>query len=151
TVVISLGLGISLLVTVLQIDGNLNRQFTAALPAKAPSFFFVDIPSSEIPRFDGLVKQVAPDASLDRVPMLRGRIVRAGGIEAEDLKPRPDVAWVLQNDRGITFTNDVPEGSRVVEGEWWAPDYNGPPLVSFEKRIAEGLGLKIGDEVVVNA
>lgn len=45
----------------------------------------------------------------------------------------------------------MPQGSRVVEGEWWRPDYDGPPLVSFEKKIAEGLGLKVGDEIVVNA
>jgi putative ABC transport system permease protein len=38
----------------------------------------------------------------------------------------------------------------VVEGQWWAPGYSGPPLVSFEKKLADGLGLKIGDQVVVN-
>jgi putative ABC transport system permease protein len=151
TVVISLGLGIALLVTVLEIDGNLHRQFTASLPAKAPLFYFVDIPSSEAARFDAFVEKLAPDATLERVPMLRGRIVRAAGIDAENLKPSADSAWVLQSDRGITFTNDIPLGSRVVEGEWWKPDYDGPPLVSFEKKIAEGLGLKIGDEIVVNA
>jgi putative ABC transport system permease protein len=57
---------------------------------------------------------------------------------------------VLQSDRGITYAADVPAGSRVVAGEWWKADYQGPPLVSFENKIAEGLGLKIGDPVVVN-
>src|SRR5262249_5435478 len=41
TVVLSLGLGLALLVTVIEIDGNLRRQFMAALPEKAPSFFFL--------------------------------------------------------------------------------------------------------------
>ena len=82
--------------------------------------------------------------------MLRGRIVSAGGTEAEKLKPREDAAWVLQSDRGITYANDIPNGSRLVEGNWWGADYEGPPLVSFEKRIADGLGLKLGDSVVVN-
>src|SRR6185312_1022379 len=53
-------------------------------------------------------------------------------------------------DRGITYANDIPRGSRLVAGEWWKPDYSGPPLVSFEKRIADGLHLKLGDPVVVN-
>ena len=57
---------------------------------------------------------------------------------------------MLQSDRGITYARDVPAGSRVVDGEWWAADYSGPPLVSFEKKIADGLGLKLGDEVTVN-
>src|SRR5690606_9766294 len=80
----------------------------------------------------------------------RGRIVSARGVPAEQLKPSQDAAWVLQSDRGITYATKIPEGSRVVEGDWWKPDYAGPPLVSFDKKIADGLGLKIGDPVTVN-
>ena len=150
TVVLSLGLGLALLVTVLEIDANLRREFTAALPEKAPSFYFLDIQAAEAGRFDGFLRAQAPRASLERVPMLRGRIVAAGGRRAEDIKARPDAQWVLHSDRGITFTSEVPKGSRVVEGAWWGPDYAGPPLLSFEKKLAEGLGLKLGDDVTVN-
>jgi putative ABC transport system permease protein len=150
TVVLSLGLGLALLVTLVQIDGNLRRQFTAALPDKAPSFYFIDIPASEAERFDAFIRAAAPGAELERVPMLRGRIVSANGKRAEDLKPGPDAAWVLQSDRGLTYAGEIPAGSRVVEGQWWGPNYNGPPLVSFEKKLAEGLGLKLGDAVTVN-
>ncbi len=82
--------------------------------------------------------------------MLRGRIVAANGVPVETLKPAASAAWVLQSDRGITYANAVPAGSRVVAGEWWKPDEPGPPLVSFEKRVADGLGLKLGDSVTVN-
>jgi putative ABC transport system permease protein len=150
TVVLSLGLGLSLLVTLTLIDGNLRRQFTAALPARAPSFFFVDIQAADTERFDAFVRARAPSAKLERVPMLRGRIVSANGVRAEDLKPAVNAAWVLQSDRGITYSAEVPEGSRVVAGTWWGADYQGSPLVSFEGKLAEGLGLKIGDTVVVN-
>jgi len=47
TIVLSLGLGIALLVTVIEIDGTLRTQFTAALPEKAPSFYFLDIPAEQ--------------------------------------------------------------------------------------------------------
>ena len=82
--------------------------------------------------------------------MLRGRIVSANGIPVDKLRPSDSAAWVLQSDRGITYTGELPKGSRLVEGQWWGPDYAGPPLLSFEKRIADGLGLKLGDEVTVN-
>jgi putative ABC transport system permease protein len=150
TVVLSLGLGLALLVTVLQIDGNLRHQFMAALPEKAPSFYFLDIQAADAERFDAFIKARAPGAKLERVPMLRGRIVGANGIKAEDMKPRPDTSWVLQSDRGITYAEEIPAGSRVVAGDWWGAGYAGPPAVSFEKRIADGLGLKLGDEIVVN-
>jgi putative ABC transport system permease protein len=150
TIVLSLGLGLSLLVTVIEIDGNLRRQFTAALPDKAPSFYFVDIQSADTERFDALVRKLAPRATLERVPMLRGRIMSVNGVNAEDIKAPPNASWVLQSDRGITYAAEVPRGSAVVEGQWWGDNDQGPPLVSFEKKIADGLKLKVGDPVVVN-
>ncbi|HEV7983400.1 MAG TPA: FtsX-like permease family protein [Xanthobacteraceae bacterium] len=150
TVVISLGLGLALLVTVLEVDANLRRQFAAAIPERAPSFYFLDIPVQDADRFDDFVRAQAPRATLVRVPMLRGRIVAAHGTKAEDLAPKPDAAWVLQSDRGITYTSELPAGSRLTDGAWWDKDYAGPTLVSFEKKVAEGLGLKIGDDITVN-
>jgi putative ABC transport system permease protein len=150
TIVLSLGLGLALLVTVIEIDGHLRRQFEGALPDKAPSFYFIDIQSADSDRFDAFVRKNAPEADLERVPMLRGRIMSANGIKADDIKAQPNAAWVLQSDRGITFATEVPRGSTVVEGNWWGADYRGPPLVSFEKKIADGLGLKVGDPITVN-
>jgi putative ABC transport system permease protein len=150
SVVLSLGLGVAVLVTVIAIDGNLQRQFLAALPDKAPSFYFIDIPAAEADRFDAFVHTRAPRATLERVPMLRGRIVAAKGVAAENLKPSPDASWALQSDRGITYGDEVPAGSRLIAGQWWTPDYQGPPLVSLEKRIADGVGLALGDQVTVN-
>ncbi|MGP9814158.1 ABC transporter permease [Rhodopseudomonas sp. NSM] len=150
SVVLSLGLGLAVLVTISQIDGNLRRQFLAALPERAPTFFFIDIPSSETEQFGAFLKKAAPNATLEEVPMLRGRIVAARGVRAEDLKPGQDAEWVLQSDRGLTYAAEMPAGSKVVEGHWWPKDYDGKPLVSFEKKLADGLGLKIGDSVTVN-
>jgi putative ABC transport system permease protein len=150
SVVMSLGLGLAVLVTITQIDGNLRRQFMAALPDHAPSFYFIDIPANQASRFSDFLKQTAPSATVETVPMLRGRIVAAKSVRAEDLKPSADTAWVLQSDRGLTYTGEVPRGSKVVEGTWWDAAYNGPPLVSLEKKIADGLGMKVGDEITVN-
>src|SRR4029077_113730 len=150
TIVLSLGLGITLLVTIIEIDGNLSRQFANELPAKAPSFYFLDIPADQAEPFGNFVRAQAPAAKLEDVPMLRGRIISAGGTPAENIKSKDEAAWVLQSDRGLTYSDQIPAGSHLVEGQWWTPDYDGPPLVSFEKRIADGLGLKLGEPVTVN-
>ena len=120
SVVLSLGLGLAVLVTITQIDGNLRRQFLAALPEHAPSFYFIDIPTADADRFGAFLKQIAPDSTVEDVPMLRGRIVAARGVKADELKPSQDTEWVLQSDRGLTYTGEVPKGSKVVEGEWWS-------------------------------
>ena len=74
--------------------------------------------------------------------MMRGRFVRIGDTPVEAVKPSDNVAWALEGDRGVTFADKPPEGSEVVAGEWWPSDYSGPPLVSMEKEVAEGLGLR---------
>jgi putative ABC transport system permease protein len=150
SVVLSLGLGLAVLVTITQIDGTLRRQFLAALPDHAPSFYFIDIPSSEADRFVDFLKRTEPQSTVEDVPMLRGRIVAARGVKAEDLNPSAGSEWVLQSDRGLTYTGEIPKGSKIVEGDWWGATYDGPPLVSIEKKIADGLKLKLGDEIVVN-
>jgi putative ABC transport system permease protein len=150
SVMLSLGLGLALLVALTLIDGNLRAELKEPPAGKTPSFFFLDVPSTEAGDFVRFLKQVAPDGAAELVPMLRGRIVRLNGASAETIRPKQSVAWVLEGDRGITFAETVPEGSSLVSGAWWPKDYQGPNLVSFESEIAEGLGLKTGDEVTVN-
>ncbi len=150
SLVLSLGLGITLLVTLALIDSNLTRQLTRSLPQQAPSFFFLDIPNQQADSFEGFLKQQAPDTNIERVPMMRGRLVTLGGRPVSEVKAPEDISWVLEGDRGITYSKTPPEGSKLVQGEWWPEDYRGKPLVSFDRRIAEGLELKMGDEITVN-
>lgn len=150
SLVLSLGLGITLLVTLALIDSNLTRQLRQTLPEHAPSFFFLDIPNAQADAFEGFVRQQAPEAVMERVPMMRGRLVTLRGVPVSEVKASEDVSWVLDGDRGITYAKTPPDGSRLVSGSWWPEDYRGKPLVSFDAKIAEGLGLKLGDEITVN-
>ncbi|CUW43656.1 hypothetical protein B3286c1_0960 [Brucella vulpis] len=125
SVVLSLGLGLTLMVAIALIDGNLRRQVTENIPAQAPDFFFVDIQNKDMGDFTKLVRGIVPDGKLTSGPMLRG-------------------------DRGITFAEKVPENATLSEGAWWPADYSGEPLVSFSGREGKELGLKLGDRVTVN-
>ncbi len=150
TVLLSFGIGLTLLVTLSFIDLNLTRQFRAALPGVAPSFFFVDIPAAEMPRFEAFLRELAPEGEIERVPQLRGRIVALQDRPVAEVKAAEKSAWALEGDRGITYAATAPEGSSLVAGAWWPQDYAGPPLVSFARDVAEGLGLAVGDRVTVN-
>jgi putative ABC transport system permease protein len=150
SVVLSLGLGLTLLVTLALIDGNLRRQLAGSLPERAPNFFFVDIQSTEVEEFASFVASEAPEGKLVRVPMLRGRIVQLNGIDVQRIHVPPEGAWVLRGDRGITYARNLPESSTLAAGEWWPQDYSGEPLVSFSAQEAGEIGLEIGDTVTVN-
>ncbi|WP_277360127.1 ABC transporter permease [Brucella melitensis] len=150
SVVLSLGLGLTLMVAIALIDGNLRRQVTENIPAQAPDFFFVDIQNKDMGDFTKLVRGIVPDGKLTSGPMLRGRIVAFNGQNVRDMKIPPEAAWVLRGDRGITFAEKVPENATLSEGAWWPADYSGEPLVSFSGREGKELGLKLGDRVTVN-
>jgi putative ABC transport system permease protein len=150
SIVLSLGAGLSLLVAVALADASLLEELSTRLPQNSPNYFVLDLPKSEREAFANLVHRESPEARIDDAPMLRGRIVRLNGTPAEEISTSPEAQWVLRGDRGLTFSTEVPEGSRVVAGQWWQPDHSGEPLVSFEDELAERLGLKVGDTVTVN-
>ncbi|MBT1158967.1 ABC transporter permease [Aminobacter anthyllidis] len=150
SVVLSLGLGLTLLVTLALIDGNLRRQIAGSLPERAPNFFFVDIQPDQVDAFAKLVEAEAPGGKLVRVPMLRGRVMALNGTDVQKLNVPPEGAWVLRGDRGLTYAKNLPENSTLSQGTWWPADYSGEPLVSFSAQEAGELGLKLGDMVTVN-
>jgi putative ABC transport system permease protein len=150
SVVLSLGAGLSLLVAVALADASLVREISSRLPENSPNYFLLDIPKDEYPKVVEIVKGTAPAASMVRAPMLRGRLVSLGGRPVETIKAPPEAEWVLRGDRGLTYSDEVPEGSTVTKGTWWGKDYAGEPLVSFEEELANQLGVGIGDMVTVN-
>ncbi|WP_099867179.1 ABC transporter permease [Pararhizobium haloflavum] len=150
SVVLSLGLGLALLVTLALIDGNLRREIAGNLPERAPNFFFVDIQSNEIDGFRDIISQAAPQGQIDAVPMLRGRITQINGVVPELEGLPPGGRWVLRGDRGLTYAADMPENARLTDGEWWAPGYDGEPLVSFSAEEAGELGIGVGDTITVS-
>ncbi len=150
SVVLSLGLGLALLVTLALIDGNLRREISGSLPERAPNFFFVDVQSTEVDDFVDLLQAEAPNGHIQRVPMLRGRILAFNGQDVQTLTVAPEAQWVLRGDRGVTYQDELPENAVLTEGAWWPADYAGEPLVSFSAEEAGELGLGIGDTVTVN-
>ena len=150
SVVLSLGLGLTLLATLALIDGNLRRQIAGELPERAPNFFFVDIQDAQLDAFTRLVGTRAPGGRLDKVPMLRGRIMAINGVDVRDLDVPPEGAWVLRGDRGLTYAEDLPANASLSEGSWWPAGHSGGPLVSFSADEGRALGLKLGDTVTVN-
>src|SRR5690606_747701 len=85
SVLLSLGLGLTLLATLALIDGNLRRQISGNLPEVTPNFFFVDIQAHEVEEFATLVESEAPNGELLRVPMLRGRISALNGTDVRQI------------------------------------------------------------------
>ncbi|HEV7289800.1 ABC transporter permease [Sphingomonas sp.] len=148
--VIALGLALTLFVTLAAIQTSLDAEIERAVPQRAPSQFVLDIPSESRDAFSTLVKREAPEAKLNIVPALRGTITAYGKQRVADLKTLPEGAWFLRGERGVTYSDVLPQGSELVAGQWWAKDYAGPPLVSLDREAATLLNVGVGDMMTVS-
>jgi putative ABC transport system permease protein len=148
--VVALGLGLTLFVTLAAIQTSINAEIRQQVPEKAPSFFILDIPRERADEFRQQVRAADPDGAVNLIPALRGMIVEFGGQRVDQLTELPEGAWVLRGDRGLTYSLKVPEGSEVVAGQWWSADYKGPPLVSLDQPVADSLGVGVGDSLTVS-
>ena len=149
-VVTALGLGLTLLATVTLLSATINAQVAGALPARAPSFFFVDIQSGDAAAFDRVITGFSSASEYKRTPMIRGRITALNGVPAAQAQVAPGAKWAMNGDRGITYAATPPPGTIITEGKWWPADYRGPTLISLDQNIAQGTGLKIGDSMTLN-
>jgi putative ABC transport system permease protein len=146
-VMLSLGLGLSVLAAVAQIDGNLRRAIAGDLPERAPSFFFVDLQKDQMSWFLDRLEEDPAVSRVDHAPMLRGIIARINDRPAGEVAPGH---WVVEGDRAVSYAEDLPDRTEITAGEWWAAGYDGPPQLSFAAEEAMEMGIGVGDTVTVN-
>ena len=149
-VVLSLGLGLTVLVAVALVEGNLRRSIAASLPEDAPAFFFVGVEADRVERFTGTVTGIDGAGRFRSVPFLRGRIVRVKGLDPEQALVRDEHAWLIQGDRGLSYATAPPDGNPTIAGSWWPEDYAGPPLLSVDADVMEAFDLALGDTITLN-
>lgn len=147
SVVLSLGLGLTVLAAVGQIDWNLRSAIDRDLPEVAPAFFMVDIQPGQMDEFTERLNANPAVSAVESAPMLRGIITEING------QPAKEVAgdhWVLSGDRGITYSETPVDGTEITAGEWWPENYTGPAQISFASEEGAELGLVLGDQLTVN-
>jgi len=147
---LSLGLGLTVLAAIGQVDVNLRALIDRELPERSPAFFFVDIQNAQHAAFVGLVRATEGVSAVETAPMLRGVITRLDGVPAAEAEIDPEGAWILRGDRGVSYAAAPPPGTELTAGEWWPADHDGPAEVSFSAEHARELGLGLGDTLTVN-
>jgi len=150
TLIVSIGVVQTLLIVLTLIEGAIHRELERADAGEIPNFFFMDVPKGETDAFQAFLHESVPTASIVHVPMMRGRIVAVKGVGVDKIAVADDARWALDGDRGVTFSATVPANSQLAAGAWWPEDYAGPPQVSLERKVAEGIGVGVGDEITVN-
>ena len=148
-IVLSLGLGLTVLVAVALVEGNLRRDIAESLPRDAPAFFFVGVEADRIEPLREAVEAIDGTRRFRSVPFLRGRITRVNGLDPDEALVRNEHAWLIQGDRGLSYATVAPE-NMVVDGEWWPEDYSGPPQLSVDVDVIDAFDLELGDTITLN-
>jgi putative ABC transport system permease protein len=86
---------------------------------------------------------------MERVPMLRGRIVKVNGVSANDRGMGQGGRWMMTSDRGVSWQAEPPD-EPIVAGRWWPANYDGEPLVSLDAQAARGMRVGIGDTITMD-
>nr|WP_137677861.1 FtsX-like permease family protein [Parerythrobacter lutipelagi] len=151
--VTALGFGLSAFVLLAAIQSSINGNIESRVPQQAPDYFVLDVPRDRVGEFETLVRAEDENAMIRAVPALRGAILAYGPEDAQirvsELEEIPDGAWPLRGERGLTYSDALPDGNSLVEGEWWSADHAGEPLVSVDEEFARAIDLKIGDRLTV--
>ena len=147
---VSVGLGLATLASVALVQGNVQQELGGAMPARAPSFYFIDIQPHERAAFEQILHGTPGVSAIEMVPSLRAHVVAVNGVPAAEVRARPDTRWALNGDLALSYAATPPPGTDLVAGRWWAADYVGPPLVSFDAHLAAGWGVRVGDTLTLN-
>lgn len=151
--VTALGFGLSAFVLLAAIQSAIDGNIARSVPERAPDYFVLDIPRDRADDFATIVQSQDQQAQIRMVPTLRGAILAYGPKDqmqrVSELEEIPEGAWPLRGERGLTYSDSLPDGSRLVAGEWWGADYAGEPLVSLDAEFAEAIDLEIGDYITI--
>lgn len=151
--VTALGFGLAAFVLLAAVQSAIDGNIQSRVPREAPDYFVLDVPREKEARFFELVQTPFPDAELRTVPTLRGKVLaygpRDGMTRVADLAEIPEGAWSLRGERGLTYSDRLPMGNRVIEGEWWSPLHSGEPMVSVDAEQARAIGLTVGDYITI--
>ena len=153
-VVIALGVGVMLLVSVALLEGSLGHQIDHEQRREAPSFFFIDIQPDQREAFMQVVANAGGGALPVLTPVVRSRLAAINGqpvtramVEGRREGPDSEGAWYLRREYVLTYAADLPAANTLVKGQWWLPSEWTRPLVSVEEGVARQLAIGVGDRL----
>jgi len=149
--IMSLGLGVTLLLTLALVGTNFQREISKSIPDIAPDYFFVGIQNEEKDLFEKNILSMDPKANIEVVPMVSSGIVKINGVNPNTyIKPENDSYWVIGSDRRSSWTEEAPKDNPITEGEWWDLSKPDQLQISLDAKVAKDLNIKLGDVFTLN-
>ena len=149
--IMSLGLGVTLLLTLALVGTNFKREIAKSIPEIAPDYFFIGIQNSDRDLFENAISEMDSNAKLEIVPLVATGIVKINGIDPRTyIKQDNNSYWVIGSDRRSSWAAEVPEDNPITEGEWWDLSKPNKLQISLDSEVAKDFNIKLGDIFTLN-
>ncbi len=149
--IMSLGLGVTLLLTLALVGTNFKREIARSIPDIAPDYFFVGIQKGEKKKFEQGVYKMNPDANIEIVPMVSSGIVKINGVNPNNyIKPDNDSYWVIGSERRSSWVENIPRDNPILKGEWWDLSKPNQLQISLDAKVAKDFNIELGDIFTLN-
>ena len=144
---VAFGLGLTVLLLLTFVRTDLLEAWKQTLDENAPNHFLINVQPHERASIADIFERNGI-AAPQFVPLVRARMTTING---EDVKSREypvkDGEWMANREANLSWAAELSDSNELVDGDWWAADYNGEPLVSIEEDAAADLGVGLGDRV----
>ena len=144
---VAFGLGLTVLLLLTFVRTDLLVAWKQTLDENVPNHFLINVQPHERVSIADIFERNGITAP-QFVPLVRARMSTING---EDVKTREypvkDGEWMANREANLSWAAELSDSNAIVDGEWWAQDYSGEPLVSVEEEAAANLGVELGDRL----
>lgn len=143
------GLTLMAMAVIAVVRTDLLSTWQAQLPESAPNHFVFNILPADVTGVESFFRLRGIEAQA-LYPLVRGRLTGINGqpVRAAVTKEEGEEASnaALRRDLNLTWAAELPPDNRLVRGAWWEAR-DTPAAVSVEERLAERLGIGLGDRL----
>ena len=125
------------------VRNDLILNWQQQLPENTPNYFVINVLPDNKQAFSDSLRQAGIQSNTF-YPVVRGRLLTINQqTVTKRVSKESQGEAATQRELSLTTVPSLPEDNRIVAGEAWSPST--PGLVSVEQKLADNLGIKVGD------
>ncbi|MDA1284264.1 MAG: ABC transporter [Proteobacteria bacterium] len=147
----TLGMGITLLLTIIYIGFSFQTFVNKGLNNQVPDYFFININQEIKNDFVKKLTSYDPKSEINIVPLATARVKEINGVDPRSYIDRNNnSSWVIRGERRVSWSKEPAENNPIIEGQWWTNNPTEDLLISFDYDAAIDLGIQLEDIITLS-
>ena len=147
----TLGMGITLLLTIIYIGFSFQTFVNKGLNNQVPDYFFININQDIKNDFVKKLTSYDSKSEINIVPLATARVKEINGVDPRSYIDRNNnSSWVIRGERRVSWSKEPAENNPIIEGQWWTNNPTEDLLISFDYDAAIDLGIQLEDIITLS-